>query len=426
MFAAVIALLSGVAAVVVWSRDDGPGRPEFEEIAGADSRRLPATSTLLWTSKIEAENDGAPDPAFVVDGRSTVVVVVDDIGQGSTLVGLDATTGAERWRTQADFEPSAASLLGVIDGVLVIERNDVAVRGLVAIETATGRTMWEFETRDNGVHVILSGTDVVTRISFTGRERLTFIDPLTGVEVARVDGRLLSTDLSGIWFVANNRRVVSIDLSDGYTEPAEIAASGADWIMPTAVIDDRVIVVDTDGALAEARPDATELIPLVAIGGSLPEIVALIATGGPTLMAIGDGEVLGATLSGSDVEIRWRYDASVRVVETTGRGLLVAVSDATNGFADGADLAVIDAVTGELLASIGPAPSEDELPRLLGDGFVLTNDAQLGFERIGYDLDGTELWRLPTNDTVRIGDRILVTISTDANGHTITAFGDAS
>lgn len=426
VFAAAIALASGVAAVAVWSRDNGPDRPMFEEIAGADSRRLPATSALIWTSKINAANDDASDPAFIVDGRATVVVILDDVEQGSTLIGLDATSGTERWRTQADFEPSAANLLGVIDGVLVIEHNDLVVRGLLGIETATGETAWELETRDNGVHVILSGTDVVTRVSFTGNERLTFIDPLSGDEVARVDGRILSTDLSGTWFIANNRRVVSIDLSNGYTEPDEIASSGTNWNSPTTVIEDRVIVVDTDGALAEARPDAEDLIPLVAVGGNLPEIVSLIATGGPTFMAIGDGKVLGATLTDDQVDISWQLDASVRVIDVTRRGLLVAVSDATNGFSDGVDLAVIDAVTGERLAAIGPAPSQDELPRLLGDGFVLTNNAQLGFERIGYDLDGAEVWRLPTNDAVRIGDRILVTVGMDAVGYTVTAFGDAS
>jgi outer membrane protein assembly factor BamB len=426
VFATAIALVTGVAAGAVWTRDDGPARPVFEEIAGADSRRLPATSAVIWTSKIDAPNEGASDPAFIVDGRSTVVVILDDTTDGATLIGLDATSGAERWRTRADFEPSAATLLGVIDGVLVIERNDLVARSLVGVETATGDMVWELDTRDNGVHVILSGTDVITRVSFTGDERLTFIDPASGGEVARINGRILGTDLSGTWFVSSGRRLLSIDLADGYTEPTEIASSATNWDSPTTVVEGRVIVVDTDGTLAEVLPDSTDLVSLVTVGGNLPDIASLISTGGPTLMGIGDGKVLGATLTGDQVVINWQLDASVRVVDVTRRGLLVAVSDATNGLIDGVDLAVIDAVSGERLAAIGSAPSQDELPRLLGDGFVVTDDAQLGFERIGYDLDGAEVWRLPSNDPVRIGDRIVVTVGTSATGYTVAAFGDAT
>jgi hypothetical protein len=179
--------------------------------------------------------------------------------------------------------------------------------------------------------------------------------------VPRASGRLIGTDLAGTWYVEDGRRLSAVDLSDGAGVATDVADRSEGWSGPTAIVDGRVIVLDDDGTLAEAPPADGPLVPLVATGGNVPDIVSFVATGGPTLLAIGDGKVLGITLVGDDAEIQWSNDASARVFNVTDRGMLVSISDATLGFADRADLAVIDPVTGENLANSGPAPSTDDL-----------------------------------------------------------------
>ena len=434
-----VALVAGV--VIVAQRNAEPDRATFEPAAGADDRRLPTTAARLWSTTVaaveqfDADGTSGSGPAgggdarvglrqFLVDGRSWVVAILPAADDSSIAVGLDPVTGDERWRRSFDFEARAVNLLGVLADVAVIEQNDVSDRRLIGLDTATGDIAWELPTRDNGVHVILSGTNVVTRVSFTGNPRLTFIDPETGEEPARVSGRLIGTDLAGTWFVEDGRRVSKIDLTDGVTEAVLVLEQPDGPVGPTAVVDGRVIVLDDDGTIAEALAGRTELVALVATGGELPDIVSLVPSGGPTMLAIGEGRVLGITIVDDRAEIQWDDQASVRVVNVTDRGMVIAVSDGSLGFVDGADLVVIEPVTGERLANAGPAPGTDDLPRILGDGFVVTNDAQLGLERIGYDLVGTEQWRLASNDPIQFGDRVMVTVSSGADGYTFTGFGD--
>ncbi len=405
-------------------------RPEAEPVAGADRRRVAGTADRLWTTTIDL-TDGIVGvqlvrlTQFLVADRSTVLAVLPAAGDTSIVVGLDALTGDEQWRRPLDFDATAVSIIAVIADTAILEQNDLDGRRLIGIDVATGTTSWELPTRDNGVHVVLSGTNVVTRVSFTGNARLTFIDPTTGEEVSRVSGRLIGTDLAGTWYVEDGRRISAIDLSDGVAGTTEFAERSDGWSGPTAIVDGRVIVLDDDGTLAEAPTVDGPLVALVAAGGDLPDIVSLVATGGPTVMAIGAGKVLGITLVGDDAEIQWTNDASVRVVNVTDRGMLVSISDATLGFVDGADLAVIDPLTGEQLANSGPAPSTEDLPRILGDGFVITNSGQLGLERVGFDLDGSEMWRLPGNDPIQFGDRVMVIVNAGVSGYAFSGFGDA-
>jgi len=45
-----------------------------------------------------------------------------------------------------------------------------------------------------------------------------------------------------------------------------------------------------------------------------------------------------------------------------------------------------------------------------------------GVERVGCDLDGVQLWRLPVSGRLRVGDELVVVITTPA-GYERTAYG---
>ena len=418
-----VALVVGAAFVLANNRRDSE-RAAIDAPAGADPRRLPEKAEPLWSTALVERRPGVGPRDLLVHDRS-VMAVLDDEAGGSVILTLDADDGAVRWRRTFDFDPTGVRILGGFDQLVVLERNDVRERQLFAIDLSDGSTRWELPTADNGIHVALNGASVITRVSFTGNERLTFVDPATGDEVARVEGRLVGTDLGGTWYVSNSRRVVEIDLSDGWSEPVELVASGATFGETVGVVDGRILVMD-DGVLSEVSPiDGIRTALVVRPFGNDIAAVSILGVGGSMFVAVGDGRVVGATLGADDeadvVSIEWSRDGSLREAALSSRGIVLSMTDDQTG---PAGRLVVDALTGTTIAdAVGPL-TDDEVPRIVRDGVVVTN-TELGQERVGYDLDGTERWRLAAPGAMRLGDRLLVTFEDTPDGSRISAFGDS-
>ena len=156
-----------VVVVSVMGGDRSPTRPGPGELPSADERRLPAEVDELWATTLSGSGNALAS-SVIVDGRDLVVAVVDDGSRNrSMIVGVDATSGVQRWRRSFSFAPPEVSMLGVFEGVVVIEQNDLSGRELIGLSTVDGATVWERETAEGGANTVLLGTDLVTHLSST-------------------------------------------------------------------------------------------------------------------------------------------------------------------------------------------------------------------------------------------------------------------
>lgn len=395
--------------------------------AGADERQLPDTASLLWQNDVDGvvANDGS---SILVDGRSLVVGIFDvnvDVipvgGAGSVMLGFDAATGEERWRTNLASDAGAFSLLGVLDGTLVLELLDTENRSVIGFDASTGEQQWERATGDPGVHVILDGSSVITRVSFTVNARLTFIEPGSGSEVGRVPGRLFATDFLGRWYVRNDERVSLIDLRDGYSEPVEVGTLGVTDGVAATVVDGQIVVIDGAG-FARNSADAT-LSPLtISLGAGVEPPLGIRRFSpmvGSTFAFSGSDTFFGAELVGDEVEVSWSVDGGVIATSPTIRGLVFVV-----GAEGDLERRIVDGRTGTTLTTLGIADNAAEELISVGNGFVVKRRADLGFERVGLDLDGNEIWSLIGDGPISVGDRVVVSYGPGESGASVVAFGE--
>lgn len=426
--AATVALLVAVGVIV--NRSD-PEPPDVGDIAAVDERRIPATVDARWTTLLPGTGSAISTRLEII-GQDLVVVVVDDGSRNRTSIsGVDALTGEIRWRRSFSFAPPEVRILDIVDDRIILEQIGPSRRKLLGLATIDGETAWEVAAAEGAFGIVLDGSRLVTRVlqapDVPGVSATEFIDPVTGRTIDVVAGRPLTSDLSGTWLVGGRDGVVAVDLSEGWSEPVTISAAGVSPDEQIASIDGRYVVLDALGGLTELVPDPDDPLasrrPLTTSGRGMDELEGIFPTGGPTMVGIGRGVVLGVRLDGDVLTRTWRVQASVRTVGVTPQGVVLALSEAGAGFLDGVDFIVVDAVTGARLAAAGPAPSYDQLPLIVGDGFIITQAVVNGRERIGYDLDGTELWRLPVNGTLRVGNGLVATLNNTPAGFEVAIYG---
>ncbi len=416
----VVAVL--VLATVVFSSlgsDTDPRRPEPGELAGADERRLPARVDPLWSITL-AGSGNALASSMIVDGRDVVVAVVDDGSRDRSMItGIDASTGGVRWRRSFSFSPPEASLLGVLDGVVLVAQRDLSSQRLIGLATVDGATLWERET-DGAVDVVLLGTSVVTELSGGLDARLTVLDPRSGEVLGDLAGELLTTDLAGTWYVGQTDRIVAIDLADGWNEPVTVFEGDTGAFAGMAVVDDRFLVADSFGAVAELVGGRTSDL---AGGLDVPRIEAMFPAGGSSFVGLNASEMFGVELIGGRLRQTWNRDATLRSFTLTEQGLVMAIDDSGAGLIDGAETIIVDGVTGERLAGAGAGDGDDAFALIVGDGFVAVSETVEGTERVGYDLSGTQIWRLPVSGRVRVGNELVVVMTNTPSGYELRAFG---
>ncbi len=404
-----------------------------DPFAGADPRRLPAQLDQQWRAELaDVSATGQTQLSVLDDGA--VVAVFDDTsvadGQpASVIVLLDGIDGSERWRTPFDSQARSFDILGDFGDVIVFERLDTENRSVLGVSEQSGELLWVRETNDPGVHVRLEGTPLVARVSFTVNARLTFIDPNSGDEIARVPGRLFATDYLGTWYVRNSATVSKLDLRDGWSPPTPF---GTLWVAdsePASVVDGQLIAID-DGRLERLDQDGAPT-NVATIGAAGSGGFAGLDTGASftqlspmvddSFVIVGPRSVFGAVLDESgDADVRWRATGSPIESRPTDRGLALVV--ATEG---GGSQGVIDASTGAEITVVEMVPGSVDALRLVGNGVVVTRSAELGTERVGLDLDGNRLWSLVGDGPLEIGPGVVVTYAPSDAGVAITAYGDS-
>lgn len=418
-----IGVVGAALAVVLRSGDPpAPRRPAPGEVAGADERRLPRQVDRLWSLRLPGTGNAKSTSVLV--GGGVVVAVVDDGSRSrSQMVGIDAESGELRWRRSFAFAPSEVTLLGVIDGVVLAEQRDLTGRRLFGLAASDGASLWERRAAaDSGVNTVLLGTDVVTDLSLR-LDRVAFVEPGTGEEAGDLVGRVLGTDLSGRWyFRIGDDRLVTVDLSDGWSEPVAVEGGLPPMVEPV-VVDGRLLALD-DGRVVEADLSVAALTPLRPdrAAPEIPDLTGMFPAGGSSLVAVGDGVVVGLELDGDAVRRTWARTGALRAFGLTERGLVVVVEERTVGFAAAVEHSVVDGVTGDRLMATSVEVG-DEPPMVVGDGVVARFETVDGVSRVGYDLDGGELWRLGVTGKLGVGDELVVVLDDTPSGYELTGYG---
>ena len=171
------------------------------------------TGTELWSRPIGWANAYVPDAAGPIAESGIVVTVVDD-GNGGELVGLDALTGSERWRTTlpaesiqvGNVDPTAGTVTGGTPGstfesvLLPLAVTDTMVvlsgysgfGGLRGYDRATGVELWTNALSvqdDSGVGTGRSPAAVEGEtVMIPAYGNLVAIDARTGTELWQAPG----------------------------------------------------------------------------------------------------------------------------------------------------------------------------------------------------------------------------------------------
>lgn len=396
-----------------------------EPFEGADPARLPMAAAQRWT--IELDGLVASDRTrLYVDGGETVLALLDqreadDDGDG-VVVALDVETGVERWRASFDRGTGSLRILGVLEGVAMIERLHPDDRAIVGFDVESGAPRWESTVDTPGLNRVLDGTNIVTRIGVSDGAGLTFIDPVDGTEVGAVAGELFATDLLGGWFVRADGAVIELDLRNGWSPPIRVGELTDPERAVAAVVDGRLVEADGISLLLEpfgVGEDPVE-VALRQLGpvATIRELLAMVDS---TFVISTEATTYGAVLAGDDVELRWEVDGRVVNSIPTERGLALLIASA-----GGLDLAVVDASTGTTIAPV--VREEDVLAtlRIVGNGIVIERPAAIGVERVALDLDGQPLWSLIGSGPLAIGDELVTEFASTGDGVRITVYGTPS
>ncbi len=416
----------------VVTAEELPASLVTEPFAGADRRRLPSRLDQQWRVDMAGVSATGRTRLTVLDDGGVIGVFADnavDDGQTAAVVALlDGSDGSERWRTPFDSQARAFDVLGSFGDVVVLERLDTDNRAVLGLSITTGEVLWVRNTNDPGVHVVLEGTQLVARVSFTVNARLTFIDPASGDEVGRVPGRLFATDFLGIWYVRNASAVSQLDLRNGWNAPTPFETLWVDDDEPASVVGGSLIVID-DGSLevrgADGSPTSVATVGVAGSGGFAgldtgANFTQLSPMAANSFIVVGSRSVFGAELDeNGDADVRWRASGVPIDSRPTDRGLSLVV--ATEG---GASQSVIDASTGREIAVVEMVPGSIGTLQLVGNGVVVKQSARIGFERVGLDLDGNRLWSLVGDGPLAIGAGVIVTYGPSDAGVAITAYGD--
>ncbi|MEP6298684.1 MAG: PQQ-binding-like beta-propeller repeat protein, partial [Ilumatobacter sp.] len=371
-----------------------------EPFAGADRRRLPARLDERWSTEVVDVDVPSGTDLTVLDDGSVIGVFDDrsvDAGEmASVVVALDTDDGSELWRSR--FESSARDLtvVAAFDGVVVMQRRSSTEQSLLGLAAATGDVLWADETDGSVSHSVVPGTSLVARDSSADFPPLGFIDPVTGAEVGRPDGRPFAVDSRGAMFFRNGRDVSRLDLRDGWSPPVPVGELPVDGPAvedaPASVVDGRLVVI-VDGDLHVRGDDGTprraEIVGADPGDGPVA-FTELVPIGDDAVVLLGGGDAFGADLlDDGDVDIRWRASGTPISFRSTDRGATIVM--ATEG---GGEQRVIDGSTGQEITSVDMVPGAIDTLQLVGNGVVVKRSATVGTERVGLDLDGDQLWTL--------------------------------
>jgi hypothetical protein len=405
------------AAAIAWPRDDATA-------AVADAR-LPTSVAPRWTTTV---------PGQVWDLTATDdVVLAAAHGSQLQITALSAATGAELWSRRGD--DAALAAVGVIgDTALFLSSPTRGDDDLVGLDARTGAERWRRPQLAKDSTVMIGGHHlVVTRSAIGPPARIAgvdLIDPRDGSVRASIDGpdvRLGRDDVQvrdGDTF-----DVYDLDTFERTAHLAVPALAGAAATLAradhgtVAIAGDRALLLGTDGTVVdEVTLHVTE------------PITAPVAFGFGNRVATRVGQTLTVLeLDGGRMRTAWSRD--VQVLDATFDGIRPLLAVAPAGAADQSvadvPIDVVDANTGERVWS-GHADQPRDGPLLTTTGFVATRTGgdRAVAERVleGIDPAGRAMWTRPVGGgayTVVGADALLEVRPTpgDVTSSTLTLLG---
>ena len=330
--------------------------------------------------------------------------------------------GVPRCQRTFGLEANDVRIIGVLDEVAVVEGFGLDDRSLIGLDIGTGSVRWARPTEGPGDYVVLAGTPLIGRLSFTGSPRITVIERRSGADVGDIPGRFLATDHLGPWYVRSGDSVSELDLRDGWNPPTVFAQPTNQASEAVTVVDGRLVEI-REGAIA-SRPDDAPFEPLTltlrSSAGIEPpsSFQRLSAFAGSSFLIAGDGAVFGANLDGDTIDIRWRSAGTVVDTVASDRGLTLVI--ARDG---GAEQRVVDGSTGRTVTRVPLLPAAIETLQVVGNGVVVKQPAAIGSERVGLALGGNRMWSLVGEGPLAIGDGIVVVADAASGGVTLSAYG---
>ena len=394
---------------------------------GPNPLRMAASGDERWAVELPGRATGS----FSVGGEVvTVAVASADDGGDAEVLALDLADGRMRWTTSID-DATTVRLSSPPFGIVVAEYRTADGRNaLVALDEATGEVRWERAAGNGEQPTVFTGIEALV-ISGIGRGT-TFLDPLSGDEVGRVDGVPISIDRRGAMTVLSDDRVTTVefDAQAGTLGPArDIAVDPGDFGNVFYVLGDQVVRFDRDGA---ATLLATPFPSLPgrgrgAVGLEVTGTDDLVPTGGiaiddTRLVAIADDRIVGLELVDDRLEVRWERPGIPLAYYASEETWVLRIGDANNRTQVDSPTRMIDARNGRWLARAVPQIVDDAL--LLDDGLIVQAAPEGGMREVtAYRLDGAVAWTTEVEGSARIGDQVLVVLETTPTATVVTALG---
>jgi PQQ-like domain len=371
--------------------------------------RIPTQIRERWTARLDGH-------VRAVTGSEDVVVVV----AGGGLVALDARSGTERWRVPV---PGDVGELELSDGVVVVHDVSRSAQSLDAFDLLDGHRVWSTTLRQAPEVALVGDSLVIPSVGTDGVvTSVEFLDPRTRRRRAAFDGDEITISSTAIrrrvndvveWYDRNTFELrARLDLAKLGLDRSRIAGVPTDAGLVIATFD-RASLLDGDGAVVSSVSLSQKLNApwsLDALDESGRYLV-LQGVNATTMLTVRDG-TLHELWTRPVAPVEWMVDYS-RTILTIRRQ-----DSARTG------LEAVDATTGRAIF-LGRQPGLHG-PTLRRNGFVAgTEPGEDGsWSAVGYDLDGTELWRLPVPDkgwpTLLPGALLTVDDDTDGRATTLT------
>jgi hypothetical protein len=339
--------------------------------------RIPTQLRERWSVTLD-------QPVGVVTGTDRVVVA----HTGTELVTLDASSGTERWRVPA---PSDVGAVQIIEGVVVFHDLSGGDESLTGFDVDDGDRLWSRVLRQRPAVTLTGDSVVIPGFSAGGMvSSVELVDPRTGRRLAAFEGEEITMSSTAIrrrvddvveWYDRDTFDLrARIDLAPLGLGRFRTAGAPTDAGLVLATFD-RVWLLDREGTVVSTLSLSSKLTApwgVDELDGS-GRYVVLQSVDATTLLTIRDGR-LQELWTKPVAPVEWMMDHFRTVV--TVRNL------------EGTEQ-VVEAATGRAIFS-GRQPGLDGLT-LARNGFVAGTESREdgSWTIVGYDFDGTELWRLP-------------------------------
>jgi outer membrane protein assembly factor BamB len=321
--------------------------PEGTVYIGADDGRIyafnGATGAILWATTVQTEGADST-PVLGADGSLYV-------GAGSSVVALDAATGAYKWRFETDGDVESSPTLAP-DGTLYFGADDAKV---YALNASDGTLKWTFSFPDG------SDTDSSPGLGADGtvyigsdKGTLYALDGLQGT--LKWYFRAIG-EISGAPAIGLDGTVTICALNSAKTESVTYALNGL------------------TGSQRWAATHSSQSAPSVAIGGDGTVFVSGVALPGTTNEVPSPERAVVWALDGNTGAQKWEQwlepgSAGVTAVSIDAAGFLYVQAERSITAEGVGKLSALEPLTGSILWEFVTNGSSNSIPAIGADGTV--------------------------------------------------------